>query len=180
MITNRIKNIYQRYIWWSDNEKHIAKRLLEAVTRKLWITFEDLISAIEIDSTIKQVTIPVDKKYITLLIQVVYKVTNKRNIYLDKEETRVVVSTNQKNEDEIKKLFEIYKRHYDNELSKLEEEYKHKQDIMLQSFLHKHKIYWTQVDNKEDYTEEELRRLQEIQRMISELDDIDIEEKILG
>ena len=178
MITNRIKNIYNRYIWWTGNEKRIAKRLLDITSKKLWVSFKELLAVLNADKQY-ELTFKVEPEYNTLLIQVVYKVMNTRSIQCTEDKTIVIVRWTKQQRDMIDRMFWLYQRQYDLELRKLEKKYEHEKEIMEQSFIHKHKLYGTETNDSREFTKKELERYNEIRNKMEDLDDLDIWDKIL-
>lgn len=174
MITNRIKWIYQRYIWWSENERHIAKRLLESISRKLWITDSELFMFIEEEQETKK-EFKVPQEYLKLFTQIVFKVTNKKDIYWNEELTKVTVSTNERRAWEIRKQFWFYKTQYDKEIDRMKQRHTEEMNLLLETYIFKHSLFWTQKTDLKDLTPEQIDRQMDISAMLDSLEDIDYE-----
>jgi len=173
-ISNKIKWIYNRYIWWSDNEKRIWKNLLETISSKLWITFKELEEHIEQEQE-EDITFKIGEWESKLMTQVIFKVTNKRDIYLDNDLTKVIVSTTKRRAEEIRKQFWFYNILYQREENKIREKYDKELELLMDTFIYKHKLFWTEQTDKTELTPEQLKRHKEISEMMSSLDNIDYE-----
>lgn len=180
----KIKNIYEIYVrWWTNNEKNIAKNILDKFCSIYSITF------IELEEKIKGINkneeyFEVWKEYNNLIAQIIYKVVwhfnFKMNSTFSKKINYIILECTPEEKEKIKKLIAFYVPIYKNDLQNF---LKEREKEFFQAFVYKNQIVPDdKIKNVTDISEDRLLELLEIYQNMEKMWRYNIteDEKILA
>lgn len=167
----KIKSVYEIFLaGWSNNEKKIAKDILNKFCKIYDITFDELVNKIwEIDIIEEHFEVP--KEHNKLIHQIIYKVMwhlkFKINDSFSKKKNFILLECNEKEKNEINKLIKFYFPIYKKDLELF---LKEKEKEFFKAFVHKNKI--VPADKIRDISDLSLDWLNEILKMYETMEDL--------
>lgn len=172
-INKKLQSVYNLYKeWGSENERDTAKKMLETMCKKKWISFDNLEGMMNFVEMEKEV-FEYSKKHETVYAQVIFScVDGKRSIrvakYWKKHYFVVEVTTKEKKAIDVKWKFykKIFNKEYKDYMSKQEEWFSH-------AFVQKNKLFWEPSDDDIDDEPMDFAKAEKMRVMMRELWDHD-------